>query len=264
MEHADDPIVKEYVEKERKRVEREKEENFKKWMAACREAKEKGKSLSIMREYKLLMWHYADRQEFIEFRNESVKKHSSAMDLEHRIDVYEKMMQQNGRQIMRCDNESLYVRWIKDRKHHAEHPRIKSLIERFQPIDREEERMIRTCIEVKEFWEKNGRYPLKHDKEIFGRFKTQIKRHRDHPEVQKLLKLINYAPDPNIATYNEAMEFYRQNGCLPNTINDKKLNQRVCKLIRTHPEMPEAQELKRLKDIQYDRTRISITGVATL
>ena len=68
---------------------------------------------------------------------------------------------------------------------------------------------------------------------------------------------MNYAPDPNLATYNEAMEFYHQNGCLPTTTTNEKLNQRVCKLIRKHPEMPEAQELKRLKDIQYDRTGIS-------
>jgi hypothetical protein len=53
------------------------------------------------------------------------------------------------------------------------------------------------------------------------------------------------------------MEFYHQNGCLPTTTTNEKLNQRVCKLIRKHPEMPEAQELKRLKDIQYDRTGIS-------
>ena len=256
-EHADDPVVQEYVEKERQRVEREKEEKFEKWMAACREAKEKGRPLSLMREYKFLIWHFSDRQEFIEFRGKNVKKRSPARDLEHRIDAYEKVMQQNGRQILRYDSESLYVRWIHDRKHHAEHPRIKSLVEQFPNINREERNTISTCADVKAFWEKNGRYPLPRDKEIHGRFRTQLKWHRDHPEVKKLLILMNYAPDPNLATYNEAMEFYHQNGCLPTTTTNKKLNQRVCKLIRKYPEMPEAQELKRLKDIQYGRTGIS-------
>ena len=120
--------------------------------------------------------------------------------------------------------------------------------------------------QFKEFYETNHRSPNrkngKYERMLEFWWMRAYKDHGDNTDIQALAKKMRYVSDKKMNIYFDAIEFYQNNGKFPTNKENEKLSHRINYFIRKYPEMPEAQELKRLKDIQYDRARISKTGVA--
>ena len=112
--------------------------------------------------------------------------------------------------------------------------------------------------QFKEFYETNHRSPNrkngKYERMLEFWWMRAYKDHGDNTDIQALAKKMRYVSDKKMNIYFDAIEFYQNNGKFPTNKENEKLSHRINYFIRKYPEMPEAQELKRLKDIQYDRT----------
>lgn len=230
-DHSDHPKVHEYMIKVKQDLEAVEQQRITDFAKKVTEVCEAGtKSLSRISEWRYLQAHHPTNPVTIELR----RKYghiipNNKLSPEERVADIEKFCEKAGHQPRRRSDGLAYSRWRNLLKSYPDHPGVKAIIEKY-PVQT-------TCMQnigkVRQFATEAGRLPLPDDGKIYGTWNQLAKRHRDHPDVQALMKKYNYAPDTVAQTCKDVMEYYHKHGHAPRSRDAYNLYQRW-KHVRYH------------------------------
>lgn len=224
--NAEHPKVHEYMIKVKQDLEAAEQQRIADFAKKVAEICEAGTmSLSRISEWRYLQAHHPTNPVTVELHRMYGHEISKRLSLEERIADMEKFCEKAGRQPRKSDG-TIYNRWRNLLQSYPDHPGVKAIEETYPIHNAYAERLVQSISEVRQFATDASRLPLPDDGKIYGTWNQLAKRHRDHPDVQALMKKYNYAPDTVAQTCRDVMEYYHKHGHAPRSRDAYNLYQR--------------------------------------
>lgn len=191
--HPEYPLVQEYTAKEQARKEREREEKRQRYVQALHDKIAQGAiSITATAEYHWLFKNYPDHPDTKDIARMYVKESGERKTLDERLDEIEALCEKTGYALSPDDDRNLHAIWKKIKSKHADHPRVKAIIDKYPERDKEDIKSRAVASEVIAFWQKNGHTPYAGDGDIRNRWINQLQHHRDHPAIQEAIAITGY------------------------------------------------------------------------
>ena len=251
--HLDHPVVHEYVEKVRRDNEAAEDKKIAQYAKTVTEICEsKTSSLSQIPEWRYLEAHHPANPLTIELRKKYGKFRMPTFSVDKRIAMVLEYCKEKGYLPKARDGNTQYI-WRHLLKSYPDHPGVKEIVDNYSPYDRMSTQVDNALRIVRQFTDDNGRLPKLAEGVPGAKWKSLTKLHRDHPEVQALIKEYGYAPDQLKKICDDVRAYYEANDCFPRFRDEPKLYARWKRIRKKHPDREDVQELMAL-DVKRRRT----------
>ena len=235
--HPNHPVVSAWME----RLEEQKAAKFTEAMQTVRQMAERGEGFSKTKEYQYLRHNYADHPEFAALRKRYCKQ-SVIMTVDAHLDVIDEFCLRTDRLPTHRTDGQAYNSYNYLKRHCAEHPRLKAIIECYHNDNKLARRRAEDLKAIEQFYCENGYLPV--IRTPLGERWSKLKRlYPDDPNVQRIEQNCRYKQNRTAYVKEDVRIYCEMNGELPNKRNSLQLYAQWKSLRLRFPHDPDVLDL---------------------